>query len=331
MNLQKFFSNAQKNEWWDSHAITCFLCNNPDNATFFLSMLSSFLEKKIGKTIQNCNTESVDEAKIIAMLSCSFLGMKSTYWLKRMHSLDVKKRSFWIDYFSDYNGVNSIIICLKEFSKKSNDQMQFIELNVITDLQEMAAFISFFIPELSLYQVKDVARELFKRRKSISLDMASLVVKFLHAIGFDMVVLRAWLDDSLLHEQSLFSLSGYFFNKDMHSFFRSWQACSVKYPEIFWVSYWFDILWRAYYYISYMQNGESTAAKKIGVRLPFSFIQRDWQFVQLDELKNAITLLSTIDADLKSGMQISYGAFEVFFLQFFYARKNRINRQQLVI
>ncbi len=89
--------------------------------------------------------------------------------------------------------------------------------------------------------------------------------------------------------------------------------CDV-YPEMFWVSFWSDQLWRASQYIAMQKVGDRASARSIGFRLPFSFLQRDWQTVREDKLKRAHEIMYAFDFSIKTGGSCS---FELMFLDFF--------------
>ena len=64
-----------------------------------------------------------------------------------------------------------------------------------------------------------------------------------------------------------------------------------------------------------MRDNQKQAASAYGKRLPFSFIQRDWQrYASTKELMNAHASLYQLDYTMKNGG--SFELIELFFLQF---------------
>jgi DNA polymerase III delta subunit len=112
---------------------------------------------------------------------------------------------------------------------------------------------------------------------------------------------RDWLPDMIVPELSLFSLSQALFDRKPSSFFKLWKQFSQKYSVPFWITFWSEQLWRAYCYVRLQKNGKEAEAKKIGYRLPFSFLNRSWRNYTLEELKTYHHLLYEIDYQVKNG------------------------------
>jgi hypothetical protein len=60
-------------------------------------------------------------------------------------------------------------------------------------------------------------------------------------------------------------------------------------------------MFRAFYYVSYRRQQQMVEAKKVGFKLPFSFLRADWQRYQPDFLARVHNELYMIDGNLKRG------------------------------
>jgi hypothetical protein len=96
-------------------------------------------------------------------------------------------------------------------------------------------------------------------------------------------------------------LSQALFDRKSRQFFLQWQRVSLIYPPQFWISFWSEQLWRACSYIQLQKDGKRDEAKKIGYRLPFSFLNNAWRTYSIGELQQAHSLLYDIDYHLKQG------------------------------
>lgn len=104
----------------------------------------------------------------------------------------------------------------------------------------------------------------------------------------------------LKSESSLFTLSQLFFAKQPEAFYRYLATIQSMYPEQFWISFWSEQLYRAFFYVTYMKKGNQSEAQKIGARLPFSFLQRDWRKHESAALASSHAFLYELDSALKN-------------------------------
>ncbi|MBA2306801.1 hypothetical protein H0W26_01550 [Candidatus Dependentiae bacterium] len=115
-------------------------------------------------------------------------------------------------------------------------------------------------------------------------------------------------------EQSLFTMAQYFLAQQPTLFFQQWKQCSDTYPHEFWVAYWSELLWQAALFIMRAKSQGHVEAKKAAFRLPFSFINKDWQLYSADTFIAAHGFLYECDYGLKHG-EHSFGL-ELFFHKF---------------
>ena len=102
-------------------------------------------------------------------------------------------------------------------------------------------------------------------------------------------------------EHSLFQLSKYLLFRDSAPFYILWAEIVYLYSPQFWISFWSEQLFRAYYFILYQKQNDFRLSKQIGLRLPFEFIKSGWRYLDINLLKEAHHLLYQIDYNLKNG------------------------------
>src|SRR5690606_10286153 len=105
---------------------------------------------------------------------------------------------------------------------------------------------------------------------------------------------------------STFLLAQYFFAQDKKLFFDSWFYFINSLPIEYWIAFFSEQLWQAITFIK-RANLNITDAKKHAKRLPFSFINKDWQNYKnkIDFLVKAHNELYLIDYKLKNGSTYS--------------------------
>src|SRR5205807_225901 len=92
----------------------------------------------------------------------------------------------------------------------------------------------------------------------------------------------------------------YFFSKQKSNFFSLWGELRLQYPDEFWVVFWSEQLWQAIVFCEEASRNGAARAKSLVNRLPFSFMQKDWQSYKNDELISAHDFLYSIDYSLKN-------------------------------
>jgi hypothetical protein len=148
-------------------------------------------------------------------------------------------------------------------------------------------------------------QRLFKRHKNITLDAACMVMKYASLVGTgNQREVDDWLDMVLDIERSLFALSSAFFAKQGRLFFSLWSSIHDHYEPLFWITFWSEQIWRAACFVRYATAHNIVEARKIGHRLPFSFMQRDWRQVKEGELVAAHQFLYSADFAMKNGSEV---------------------------
>lgn len=249
-----------------------------------------------------------------SQINSSFLGLSRVYWLTGTE--DIKNLTHVLNLLDQYDGPHYLFfyISREQIEKIVAKNIVFVDLPTIIDKK------SYSIVANSLYQLSSTesyATELFSRVEKISVEQSCLILNYLELTGtFSSDLLTSdWFEKIITPERSLFLLSQYFFAKDEKNFFKVWQLIKEDYSDMFWLSFWSEQMWRAYYVTLFHQKKSPIALKKMSFRLPFSFIQKQCKEYSIAELKKAHDFLYNLDFSLKNGTTQS--TIEIFYLSFF--------------
>jgi hypothetical protein len=301
MDLQTFFNSLASET---QPAVICFTSTPATKSVqetyplLFFSLLYNAIKSKSEQLI-SINMLDVEPDSLTSQLSISFLGSRAVYWLRAFHDLDAKKKQTWLKHIHSYTGPHQLILFNESVDWKDSEARSVIELPAMVDSKQYAQLQTFFKPDL---KTSKFVTALFANRPAMSLDIACLMLEYqaVSGAGTD-EFMHQWLDKIVVSEASLFTLSQHFFAKSAKSFFQLWSKIGPEYPDVFWVSFWSEQLWRAHYFVKLCKEKDMVQAKKIAFRLPFSVIQRDWRKLDLDELRNAHQALYEFDFNLKHG------------------------------
>jgi hypothetical protein len=161
-----------------------------------------------------------------------------------------------------------------------------------------------------------VVHEIMRQHERLTIDDVAMLIRYVSLTGVrDLPNARARLSELYQSDSSLFDLSSLFFAGKKKEFFSVWDQLYGNYPPVFWVSFWSDLVWRAYHFIMYQQNSKSAEAKKIGSRLPFNFVQQQWKTTNPERLLQAFHFLYEVDLRLKKSSE--FCGLDLFFTRYF--------------
>lgn len=300
MNLSQFLAKVNSIDFLSSQSIICFKGSADSYPLLFISLLCSQINRMQELPILYIDVHNQDFNAIQAQLETSFLGQKTIYWLKNSHELDEKKRKQLLSYLTHYAGPNIVGIFLPlEAPILAGAQEVIIE--PLIDQKTFIDIALFFGKEMHIASNPLMTR-VYKQNQTIPLDTVCLLMHYAKVLGSNTdYFISTWLEKIISPQKSLFTLSTYFFAKKAQPFFVEWKKINAEYSEQFWVAFWSEQLWRAYHYIDYSRAKQSALAKKIGYRLPFTFMSRDWQQFKSIELSKAHQYIYEIDSSLKNG------------------------------
>lgn len=253
-------------------------------------------------------------AEIRAQLETSFLGQQSVYWLRNLSDESAQETRSWIGYLQEYAGPHTILFFAPESLLPSKHSFHTISVPDAVDAPLFELLLT-IIATMSEHNAHNFAKKAIARYRTISLDQAYLIAHYVQLSGRSInEFIHEWLDKLLVADASLFALSTAFFAHNTQNFFLLWSQLEHLYSPQFWVSFWSEQLWRAYWFVRFMEAGDNLEAKKISYRLPFSFMQKDWRRYDAEQLKKFHAQIYAADFQLKNNsgsfsLDVMYGNF----------------------
>lgn len=260
------------------------------------------------KSQVSCDIKMIDiqtnDFNFKSQLSTSFLGMSCVYWLADASSLKLQQKDDVIKYLMNYQGPHTVIAFFD--TKTSLEQQKHISLVTIKDKY-------FFDDAKLLWSTYDFEQskkivfflhQIYKFKNSYVLDELFLLKNYQDLLGADSnskTFYQSWIARLVETDTSLFTLSQLFFEKKEKDFLSLWLQIKPLYSDMFWVSYWSDQVYRAYFFIRFTNAENYAAAKQCSFGLPFSFLKQTYKIYQLHELQGFHQAMYTIDIALKNG------------------------------
>ncbi len=332
MKLIDYLQQIKKTESLPIKQVTCFV--GADYPYLFFTKLFSFLDKKkwLPAEYRTLNFESTDKKELQSSLSQTFLGEKSFYWLSNatVKSTD-KKGTNLLQFILKYNGPHFVAFYLDKtkgakFLKSSfvkNSKINIVELGDDFDLTFIKKLFDFFEFEISKNKL-ELFKSLFSGRSnrpggsnSFSLDQICMLMQYFDLISprhaNDFVAYLAGIVNQT--SPSLNLLGNYFFENKPQQFFDVWSKVQKDYPDIFWISFWAEKIYRAYFVVKFLKDKQEGKARSLSFGLPYMFIKRDWKSFSLNKLSNYHNFLYTNDFKIKTGSKFCF--LDLFYLNHF--------------
>lgn len=316
MNFENFLKAVLTHDFWISKQVFCFKgqAYKPLFFDFLWNRLCSGMMLPFSKKSLN-----VDDIKLSyrSILEQSILGMSNFYWLGEI--CESGKKDKFVEYLLDYKGPNFVAFFasmdIKFSSAKSNIEIIDIPSNV--NLHEFNLVLKMLSIKLSSKKIV-VAEEIFNDFETLDLNFACMLINYLEFISISCVdELPEYLAPIIGSQAALNQLSNYFFNLQQKPFFSLWFELESKYPEVFWVSFWSDQVWKAFHVTRYLKNKDFVKAKQVGYGLPFGFINKSWSGFEKDYFYRLYQDLYKIDCALKKGS--TFCSLDLFYLKHFNA------------
>ena len=295
-----------------------------DQPTSFLGNFYAYLKKYNELTFLDLASTSLNDCR--AHLEMSFLGQRRCYVLRNVSDLDAASKKKWYAYLQAYQGPHTLLffeslgkaprgrkaVKPKKTPWQDSATQLVIEIAPFVDIPLYSELFSFFY---SLPSDKAFIRALFAQQQRLSLDDACRMMSYQTVVGRNgNLFFSQWYTKLVLSEVSLFTLSQYFLGRNTKLFLTQWKACKDDFPPEFWIAYWSEQLWQAAQYVA-KANAYGVAEAKKGVfRLPFTFLNSDWQRHSLRSLSEAHDELYGLDFALKNsggayGLELWYHKF----------------------
>lgn len=263
----------------------------------FCSEFLHHLKSVSPQTVTTFSMQTFDWQQFESMLRTSFLGQLQTIWLGDLSLLSAVQRKKVIQFLSEYNGPHKVM-CFASQKELLAGTSAFIDLDEPLQKADLDTVFQYFYGTDAESFIKMVKQNY----KTMSLDRVLLLAHYSSVLGGKTErFMQQWYEKIILPEESLFTLTQAFFARKRDLFFRSWIGLQDAYAGPFWTTFWSEQLWRAYHVVNFMKSNQLTQAKQMSYRLPFSFMQRDWKTVNVQELQRAHHFLYTVDRAVKLG------------------------------
>lgn len=317
MSFKTFIVEAQKNDFWGKTHSFCF--RGQSYPSLFFTTLFSHLnvEKTCSMSYKKLSLEDIDQKTVYGMLSQSMLGMQLGYWFGDItQSVSEKKCKEYVDYFIGYQGPHTIVFFVEGNEKIApSDTCTVIAIDYVIDYTTALKIFAFFACTLDERRIQ-IVRSIFQHNETLSLDSVCLLMHYLELMPTKLSEQAvAYIMKILGTAPSLSMLTESFFAKDAQRFFSLWSVLEKDFPDIFWIIFWSEHVWRAYNVMQFLQEKNFVQAKRMSFRLPYSFINRDWQKNSLSELVHAYQNLYSIDFTFKKGSSCT--ALDLFYVNYF--------------
>jgi len=299
MDIISFFTNISSADFFKKNKTICFSGAKEHCPVLFFSLFLKHLKSVCSDSVQIIDCQQQELASICGQLATSFLGSSTIFWCTNIGVCKPKKKKQLLQTIKNYSGPNVVLFFADEtvsFTKKDVDL--FLQLPTKVDEKLFAKLAPILTGRVS----DKAVRSLFSKSSAIDLDAACLLLQYLQLLGRNGTsFVQEWLHKLIEPEHSLQSLSGSLFANDKKKFFSLWKSLGKEYPPQFWISFWSEQLWRAFYFVQYSKRRQFIEAKRISYRLPYSFVNGNWRRCSADQLSHAHQLLYDIDCSLKNG------------------------------
>lgn len=294
--------------------VSCFLADQYPSS--FFQLLFQAFKKQFSinfSPIQIYSSADWQAAK--ALLEMSFLGQQVYYYLGSLE-VDLKVRREVYGYLANYQGPHAIVVCAKSADLPTDWQPPKLNLDQVGNSLNL---LSKILPRVIVWRVGQFLQQAQVSLKAqFTLEQAASLVRYGELVKDFEEFDQAWLSKLVLTDHSLFELSKHFLFRDRLAFYKSWICVSEAYSEQFWVAFWSEQLFRAYWFVIYQKKGDFKLAKQVSFRLPFDFIKTGWRYIDPMILKESHDFLYQVDFQLKNGGSDLW--LELFLNRFFAAK-----------
>lgn len=311
MHITEFLTLIKSAPAQTGASVVYFVSEGPYPAHFF-SQLLGWLKARI--PCVSLDSEQYKLADIKAQLETSFLGSSMFYWVKNIDELDAATQKAWLSYIKKYQGPHCVFYWSLMRHESSEGQLS-IELPATVDQQLYKTLYTYFYPTSSFDET--FVSRLYEQNQKLTLDDVCLLMGYQAVVGRKSENFFAhWLPKLITPEKSLFTLSQHLFARQPALFLQQWKSLKHDFPDEFWVAYWSEQLWQAAFFVMRARQQGYDVAKKAAYKLPFSFINRDWQKYSQESLIDAHQFLYRLDYNLKNsvgsqGIELWYQKFLV--------------------
>lgn len=267
----------------------------------FFYLLKQRLKAEKVIEVKSINLEEINFNDLISELSFSFLGNRSFFWLGNIDNLSAKIKQDLLLFVQNYKGPN----ILSFFSSEDCGVESKVEIPAIDDFTTKQIIFNFCINNKKAIDTKAFFE---KFDNVLNVDQVILLSNYANVVGLrSNEFFKNWSSKIVQSESSIFTLTTYFFSKNLKQFLNYWLKIKDNFPDTFWTVFWMDQAFRAYWFIFYKQQKDYKNMKKVSFKLPFSFINGDFQKSSLSVLLQLQDDLYMADCNLKQG----FGSYDI--------------------
>lgn len=278
----------------------------------FFSLVRLWLMRHTSITLFDLQEHSMQE--LMQQCMPSIIQEPSGIWVHGQADNFVRKKEHF-SWFNSYEGSQVLVLILTD-AAAIKDRELVVKVTLPNQLYEKdfkALYDSFFG---NVYTKQLLIAKLFALYVTLTLEQAAILMPYISLCkNSDAEIFATTIAARCIRmEQSLFACAEALFAKHKTVFFVRWYAIKDTYPLPFWLSYWSEQFFRAAWYVEALRSDDRAHAKKIGYKLPFSFLNRDWKLFEPRELAQAHQALYNLDYAFKHGG--SERALELFYADF---------------
>jgi hypothetical protein len=321
-----FLQQSCNRDFWENNRMFCFKGFGTYPGMFFQQLMTSLEFKEVlpakRKKILFDSLGVADLKRIVPLLYQVGFGSKEFYWLGNIsRCFSLKNSQKFLKDILSYKGQHFI-----SFFVESNTKISFNNnsLMSVVKIENNIGFLEFKLIAKRLNhsivaENMEFAKALFLSLGYIHLDLACFLAGCLSCLNPRLSKkFLIYLQNSLFYQQTLMDLSDRFFSRDAENFFRIWYKIKDEYPEVFWVIYWSNQLWKACNIVKFLQDNNFIFARRMAIGIPFSFMKENWKRFTLSQVKTSLEMLYAIDFEIKNGS--SFCALDMFYFNHFSKR-----------
>jgi hypothetical protein len=315
MTLKEFLAASERPSFWGSRQTLCFT-GSEYPAAFFSAIFDRLRAGNLfPHGYQRIDIAGREKREIYGTLGQSVLGSQTFFWLGNVSDeRESKAATAFKQYLCDYQFPHSVAFFIATTDVPAQNNATIIQLPAVLDLQEFI-LLGIWLGQQDIEKKKSLYEELFYTGKQ-SLQSCILLYDYVALASTKQKALfSSYIQVLYASDITLQQLAESFFSKREKEFFITWDKLQDEYPPIFWVIFWTEQLWRALHVTKFMHQKQFVNAKKMSYRLPYSFINKDWQRVQIDELVECYEFLYQIDYAIKTGS--TFCSLDLFFAHYF--------------
>jgi len=271
-----------------SHGITSYIQRNLD--AFGVTSYASL------------DIQQTDIDTIYRYVTTLFLGQRWIYSIKGLSGCDKRTQRHVLDMLAQTQLAHHVLIFTDQLDVAKNALHDVSSAIIACDHVSQNAFARTYYTLFSQTFPSDYLRQVYAERRSLHFIHAYLIMWYYYVLGKRFTRWHdQWLGYVVPEQASLFQLAEYVFRKNATKTWLTWKRVFADYPIEFWIAFWSDQMWQAYTFVSVAQEHTVARARKVTTKLPYSFMQRDWRYIQLHELTAALTYLYSLDVHMKQG------------------------------